>query len=194
MSDPIIAAEFLKTLVLLLTAFLIYVGPFRYARIALFRQHVFEIRNRLWDDLAECNALPIREHRRVRSMLNGLINKAHTIDAVLLARMAFALRGAKVESPISNAIREIRNEAARDALTRAMNRMAIVVIRQISLVTFPGILVGLPIYAIYKTKAYRIVPWCARKAASAKRFLFRSVDEIVTFNASPEVISKYVTV
>lgn len=170
MSDAEIGLEGAKFFALLAAGILIYMGPFRWARIANWRQDVFAVRNRLWDQMRECGALDEPAHRTLRDIANAMIRNAPVLNLFYLAAVVcwVPAQGAK-PVPLRDQVAKVKDPRAVAALNEASRGLVMLFLRQLFLNSFPGIIVGWPLVIAWKLGVFSLISWLSSQKAKVRQ-------------------------
>ena len=180
MTEIQLGAEGIRIAVIGVMFILVYAGPFRFARIANWRQDLFKVRNRLWDQMLATNSLQDPAHQQVRVLLNALIRAAPVLNLFYIIAVLRFIPIKSQESgriPLHELIRQTKDPIARAALEAALAETLTLFLRQLFLNSFPGIFVGWPFYACLKISQYAPIWNWTRRANEYTRDRFRDIVE-----------------
>lgn len=156
------------------TCVLVYMGPFRFARIANWRQDVFAVRNRLWDRMREFGALDEPAHRSLRRTMNIMIRQAPVMNLFYFwAVLKFVPAAANNERRASfgEELERVADPRAAAALREAAEAVVFLYYRQLFLNSFPGAVAGWPIWVAQRLGVFKAIAWAARRKTWARRTL-----------------------
>jgi hypothetical protein len=151
-----------------------YYWCFRAARLDDWRQDLFAVRNRLWDDMEALGALDHPAHRRLRHLINALIHLAPVTNLVFFVRIA---RKDKVGAgtTLSAEIAAVEDRHVRAALSRSLAEMTDLLFAQLFFNSLPGMLIGWAAVAVlFLVRTARTVTrlplsWLGRLGISSRR-------------------------
>ncbi len=144
MTQAELGFEGLKIAASLAMALFAYFVVYRTARLEKYRQDLFIIRNRLWDQMRERKLLDAPAHRRLRDTLNAFIRAAPYTNLLVLWLIGRRSPGTD-EISISELIEHVEDAEARQLLLTAQEATTSCLMRHLFIATAPGCFVGLPL-------------------------------------------------
>jgi hypothetical protein len=86
-------------------------------RVWHYRQDLFEIRDRMWDEMRQLGAIDDAAHKEVRTTINGLIRCAPALSLLLVCYLAQTRKSAPaavdIPEPVRQALSEVRQRTQR---------------------------------------------------------------------------------